>query len=67
MDRVSEDTTFLIHGLKTLGLTEEDALAILIILGSPENDRRMIDRMCKLGREPNLEELLTIAELVSKY
>ena len=67
MDRVTEDTRFLIHGLKTLGLTVEDTVAILTILGSPENDRRMIDRMCKLGREPSLEDLLTMAELVRKY
>ena len=66
MDQVNI-TEFLIRGLQTLPLSEEDITVILAILDNEENERRMVGRLVNLGREPSLEELLTIAESIRKY
>ena len=67
MDRVTEDTRFLIQGLATLHLSEEVIAVILAILGNPENDGKMIDWLCTLDKEPTLERLLRVAEFIRKH
>lgn len=67
VDQATEVKKLLVRGLNTLNLTQEDIGVILAILETPENYRRMIAMMCKLGREPDLEDLLLMAELIRKY
>lgn len=57
----------MIHGLKALHLTEEEAMVILIILGTPENHSRMVDWLCELDKEPSMEDLVRIAKTIKKY